>query len=563
MILSGSEIEDGASLRARLVVIGAGPAGIVSALEACRRGVDVVLIETGNRRSTSDNQQLSVAHRHRPDLHAPVEIAISRQVGGTSSIWGGRCVPYDPVDFVVRNMTPESAWPVTFEDVRGYFDSACEWMKCGRAVFDVTQLNHLVPNMIAGLDDGDVLTSSLERWSLPTDFGRVYYEELSSAATLRLITDATCVRIELDSDGSRATGVHCKTLSGKGFSVTADDVLVAAGGLESTRLLMCSMTPDGKSIGDHSGHLGHWYMAHLEGVIADLVLDTPPRSTVYSYERDVDGSYVRRRFTFNETYIVKHDLPNIAGWIANPELPDASHRDPSLSLTYLMLISPFGSLLAPPAQRKSLTGTKIPGAPYGIVDRSPVWQHVLNLLRRPVETVKFALNFGVKRVFARNRKPPGFFVDRPDNRFPFQYHGEHFPHFESQVRLSGEVDALGMRRLEIDIAFNEDDIDGVIAAHQHWDEYLRSNGVGRLEYLSDNLRAAVRARTGGGFHQVGTTRMSTDPEDGVVDRNLALHGVPNVHVVSSSTFVTSGQANSTFMIVVFALRLIDHLYGSR
>ena len=64
---------------------------------------------------------------------------------------------------------------------------------------------------------------------------------------------------------------------------------------------------------------------------------------------------------------------------------------------------------------------------------------------------------------------------------------------------------------------------------------------------------------GGGFHQAGTTRMSASPADGVVDQNLAVHGMPNVYVASSSTFVTSGQANSTFMIVAFAVRLADHL----
>jgi choline dehydrogenase-like flavoprotein len=90
---------------------------------------------------------------------------------------------------------------------------------------------------------------------------------------------------------------------------------------------------------------------------------------------------------------------------------------------------------------------------------------------------------------------------------------------------------------------------------------LRTSGVGRLEYLADDLAAAVRARSGGGFHQVGTTRMSTDPKDGVVDENLAVHGVPNLHVVSSSVFVSSSQANSTFLVVVFAIRLIEHLYG--
>jgi choline dehydrogenase-like flavoprotein len=45
----------------------------------------------------------------------------------------------------------------------------------------------------------------------------------------------------------------------------------------------------------------------------------------------------------------------------------------------------------------------------------------------------------------------------------------------------------------------------------------------------------------------------------VVDMNLAVHGYPDLYVASSSTFVTSGQANSTFMIIVFALRLADYL----
>src|SRR5882757_2363936 len=131
MIISGNDIASGARLQTRLVVIGAGPAGIVSALEASRRGVDVILIETGNRKPRADYQQLSVAHRQQPDLHAPVELTVSRQIGGTSSIWGGRCVPYDRVDFVERDIAPDSTWPVGYDDVEPYFDAACRWMVCG------------------------------------------------------------------------------------------------------------------------------------------------------------------------------------------------------------------------------------------------------------------------------------------------------------------------------------------------------------------------------------------------------------------------------------------------
>jgi choline dehydrogenase-like flavoprotein len=38
-----------------------------------------------------------------------------------------------------------------------------------------------------------------------------------------------------------------------------------------------------------------------------------------------------------------------------------------------------------------------------------------------------------------------------------------------------------------------------------------------------------------------------------------VHGIKNLYVASGSVLPTSSQANTTFMIVVFALRLADHL----
>jgi choline dehydrogenase-like flavoprotein len=62
------------------------------------------------------------------------------------------------------------------------------------------------------------------------------------------------------------------------------------------------------------------------------------------------------------------------------------------------------------------------------------------------------------------------------------------------------------------------------------------------------------------FHPAGTTRMSDGPASGVVDRNLAVHGVPGLYVVGGSVFPTSGYANPTLTIVALALRLSAHLH---
>jgi choline dehydrogenase-like flavoprotein len=95
--------------------------------------------------------------------------------------------------------------------------------------------------------------------------------------------------------------------------------------------------------------------------------------------------------------------------------------------------------------------------------------------------------------------------------------------------------------------------------HEHFDRYLRRHRLGYLKYLYEDLEGGFREQLRDGYHQAGTTRMSSRPEDGVLDPNLAVHGFDDLFVASSSAFVTSGQANPTFMIVVFALRLADHL----
>ena len=124
---------------------------------------------------------------------------------------------------------------------------------------------------------------------------------------------------------------------------------------------------------------------------------------------------------------------------------------------------------------------------------------------------------------------------------------------------------MGMPRLRIDLRFSDSDVEGVEQAHRHWDEgeNLRRHGAGRLEYLHDDV-GALRSAPGSGAVSTptGTTRMSALPRGRRPrPRPGRARAGPTLHVASSSAFPTSSQANSTFMIVVFALRLADRLAG--
>jgi len=63
--------------------------------------------------------------------------------------------------------------------------------------------------------------------------------------------------------------------------------------------------------------------------------------------------------------------------------------------------------------------------------------------------------------------------------------------------------------------------------------------------------------TGPAYHHMGTTRMSGDPDAGVVDAECRTHDLDNCWVASSAVFPTSGAMNPTLTIAALALRVAD------
>jgi choline dehydrogenase-like flavoprotein len=80
-----------------------------------------------------------------------------------------------------------------------------------------------------------------------------------------------------------------------------------------------------------------------------------------------------------------------------------------------------------------------------------------------------------------------------------------------------------------------------------------------MEHLQDPSDYSWPEFTSGGWHHMGTTRMSDDPHTGVVDANCKLHGIDNLYIAGSSCFVTAAAPNPTLTIVALSLRLSDHL----
>lgn len=85
-----------------------------------------------------------------------------------------------------------------------------------------------------------------------------------------------------------------------------------------------------------------------------------------------------------------------------------------------------------------------------------------------------------------------------------------------------------------------------------------------VEELLHSLASRIRLKISHRRHYVNahpmcTSRMSSNPQDGVIDSNLRLHTMKNIYVCGSASFTSGGAANPTLTIAALAHRLGHHL----
>jgi choline dehydrogenase-like flavoprotein len=146
------------------------------------------------------------------------------------------------------------------------------------------------------------------------------------------------------------------------------------------------------------------------------------------------------------------------------------------------------------------------------------------------------------------------------DRLSLVIHVEQAPDPENRITLSEEPDALGLPRARLRWGLGELERRTAERVSRLIGEELGRLGRGRLR-LDDWLLApeVPWPRVSIKCHHIGTTRMSDDPRQGVVDRNCRVHGIENLWIAGSSVFPTSGFANPTLTILALTLRLANHL----
>lgn len=521
-------IEQGRVITSDICIVGAGAAGISLARQFIDTPYQVCLLESGGFEPDPDTQMLYRGRMTGVDDFAPGGSRL-RFFGGTTNHWSGLCSVFDEHDFQERSWVPFSGWPIRKADLDSYYRTAQE--VCQLGPFQYTDLSFWEDpsqNWERMPVSPSAIGHKMYQYSPPTRFGHVYRDELIGAENIRVLTYANATDIRTTADERAVTSIPVKCLNGNAFEVRARHYVLACGGLENPRLLLNATGTNPKGVGNTHNVVGRFFIQHPI-VHSGMVALAGYRKSIALYRTiEAHGTRARAVLTVPVERQRQHKMLNFTAslkdytpWYRTQEVPSNGYTS-ARSIYHSVRRGTFGS--------------------------NDIDQSVVNVLE-DFESLLRGVN---SKLLGRPYTAPRL--------IGFQACIEQEPNPNSRITLYDERDELGLRRLSMNWQLTEQDRYTIRKGTEMFGQEIGRAGLGRMRLLNWlDEEGYWPEDLEGGYHHMGTTRMSSDPRQGVVNKHGTVHGIDNLHIAGSSVFTTAGCANPTLTIVALALRLADHL----
>ena len=516
------------SLQAEVCVVGAGAAGVAMARALNKSGREVCLLEAGGMDFESDTQALFEGRNTGMEYYE-LDHSRLRFFGGTTNIWGGRCVPLDRMDFERRDWIPHSGWPISWEDLDPWYRMAHDSLELGEFDYSAGMWDKLG---LKGIDfDAEEIATTFWRFDeMKERFNRSQCDDLVAAQKVHIVLHANLTHMQADKDAGHIQSFAARSLQGHRLMVRAKHYVLACGAIENARLLLNSDDVHSRGLGNAHDQVGRYFMEHPHGRIAHVESDDP--TAFWAMYRK---KYPRGGTPVAPALVTSEALQRRAG-ILNGATTFKAQRPPDKGL---------------PANRKMYMNLK------HSLNPSRSGRQIWHVYRGVRSWLQRNIPMHVIRLGAKAAHMQLYMIGR----------AEQAPNPLSRVVLSDRQDALGCRRADLDWQLSDIDKRSARELALALGREFKRLGLGKVTpsaWLDDGSRAwPVDATVGnhpiGGYHHMGTTRMSANPVNGVVDANCTVHGVSNLHLAGSSVFTTGGWANPTLTILALTRRLAQHV----
>ena len=506
-------LENGAVLDGDLCIVGAGASGITIARELANSPLKILLLEGGGFDFDPQMQEL-----YRGEIigqpYYPLQAAALHQFGGTTGHWAGLCSTYQPIDFEKRDWVPHSGWPIRREDLDPYYARAQKVLELGPYKYEAVDWKNGDADRVPLLNDSRAVRTQMWQFS-GTRFGTKYRDEIVNSPNVHLYTHANVVEVEANDGLTAVRAVRVRGFDGKEQRVRAKRFVLACHTIQNARLLLASNRQARTGLGNGNDLVGRYFMEHLEMPAGELVVANPQATKTKLYARDFVNRMPRGELGLTPSAQQEHRILNGTASVEPGDLTD------QVKSTFQLIDTAMQSKVR--AWRKG--GMKGP---------------------HPIAAAVQALGHPISG-------PPRF--------FHLTTRQEQAPNPDSRVTLSTEKDALGMPRTRLNWQLTELDKRTMRTFYEVLGREMGRTGTGRVQ-IRDWLRSDDRSWpsfVSGGWHHMGTTRMSADPKQGVVDANCRVHGLANLFIGGAAVYATAGAVNPTLTLVALSLRLADHL----
>jgi nucleoside-diphosphate-sugar epimerase/choline dehydrogenase-like flavoprotein len=496
-------------------IVGSGPAGWTIAEELGNSSLRILMLESGG----VDWEGASDSLNEIESVGAPLMNGRDRMLGGTSSVWHGRCIPLKDLDYEAREWVPGSGWPFGSETVAPYLNRASEYLGAGACQ---PESPRFVPRDASKRPKVDPALLDEVCWedTPPVQFGlRVL---ASKDANLRVLLHATVTHLNTDATGARLESVEIASAPDRRTTVRARAVVLCAGGVENARIMLYSNRVQERGVGNAHDVVGRYFMDHPRdvGLLARFDLRDAARARSLFGPYRLGGDRQRHEVAY--------------GFALSSE---RQRREGFLNCSAM-------AYEAPAADDPLLAAKRLSRGP-----RTQARLDTKHLLSQP-GIVARGLGARLTNQRAMHKL----------DRVGFLVSSEQVPDRESRISLSERRDRLGLPISRIDWRIAPDEKASQAALAKTIASEFQRLGLPAVK-LADWVRNEDHedAALIDSCHPIGATRMAADPHYGVVDPNCGVHGVEGLHVAGSSVFPTGGYANPTLMIVALAVRLADHL----
>jgi choline dehydrogenase-like flavoprotein len=494
-------------------IVGAGAAGILLAVFLGRRGKRVLVIESGHFALDDDRQSLNEIEQTGKRMGNAVWNR-KRAIGGTTTAWGGQSLPFGPLDFEKRTWLEHSGWPISYETLQPYYAAANRFMGVDEQDYD-SDILALLGRQAPGFDAA-LLHYHFSKWARQPNFYKLHRRALQRDAVV--LYNAHLLRIDLDGRG-RVGRIEVGNFAGGRRTITVATLVLATGGVETNRILLLNDHQVPGGLGSGSGWLGKAFMEHP-------CLDA-------GYVESPDMARLQQcfgtRLRGGRRYSVR--LSAAQAW-------QRSNRLLNVSASLMWLYE--GDDIGPLSELRSFL-------------RQP----------RPSSALRIARSGGqlTRGLWALARSG---LIYKPGAAAKISLMCEQEPWRESYIALSEDKDRFGARKARLHWRISAKTWETAVQFGQTLAEEMQRVGLGQVRLL-DSLRAGApdyEDRLSDVNHHMGGARMSASAAEGVVDDQLQLWGVPNLHVCSAATFPTASHSNPTLTLLALTARLADRLAPS-